>query len=77
MPINFVPGQWVKAKAGHVTDKSECGRRFGPGGHNKEVYGVVLELVSLKATKTGRASNGVKAEYDRFGGYKKVQTINV
>ena len=69
-------GQWVHAKAAHVTSEAECRRRYGSLSTSKWLDGVV-EAVVQEPTPTNHVSTFIIAKYYLDNRTTKRQRLNI
>jgi hypothetical protein len=72
-----VIGNRVEARACLLTNLSECSRRYGANAKTYMVPGIVVDVISERNSKTGRAACYILADYDFGGGFVKRQKLNV
>ena len=74
-PRKLVGGR-VYAKAKHVTNAAECHRRYGSRSKEKDLPGIVIEVLEER-TKTNRVQNFVVADYTLEECYIKRKKLNI
>ena len=74
-----VVGEKIHAKAMHVTNLSECSRRYGSRAKTKEVAGTVvaINIVPTRNQNNSRTTCMVTADFDLGGGTMKRQELNI
>jgi hypothetical protein len=72
-----VLGCRVQAKALHVSNLSECARRYGSNKSTKMLLGTVVEVTNVVNPESGRTSTFITADYDLGGGTIKQTKLNI
>lgn len=73
----LVVGNVVLAKAMHVTNESECGRRYGREKKTKMLEGTVLLVTITRSETTKRCATTILANYHLGGGTYKEKALLV
>ena len=72
----YVVGGLVHAKACHVTNESECRRRYGSHAKTKLVNGVVTKVDTIRNGNNKRTATEITVYYNLGGSCRKVQKLN-